>query len=58
MKNQMFFDGMRQYKVSNQPYAVEQEVFVCEDKFTLTHRFSGLPSWLKVSTVPRFPERA
>ena len=51
MKNQMFFDGMRQYKVSNQPYAVEQEVYVCEDKFTLTHRLSGLPSWLKVNSL-------
>ena len=51
MKNQMFFDGMRQYKVSNQPFAVEQEVFVGEDKFTLTRRFSGLPSWLKVNSL-------
>jgi outer membrane receptor protein involved in Fe transport len=51
MKNQMFFDGMRQYKVSNQPYAVAQDVYVCEDKFTLTRRLSGLPHWLKVNSL-------
>jgi outer membrane receptor protein involved in Fe transport len=57
MKNQMFFDGMRQYKVSNQPYAVDQEVYVCEDKFTLTRRLSGLPSWLKINSLASFNVR-
>ena len=51
MKNQMFFDGMRQYVVSNQPYADVQDVYVCEDKFTLTRRLSGLPSWIKVNSL-------
>jgi iron complex outermembrane receptor protein len=51
MKNQMFFDGMRQYKVSNQPYAVDQSVLVCEDKFTVTRRLPGLPDWLKVNSL-------
>jgi iron complex outermembrane recepter protein len=51
MKNQMFFDGMQQYKVSNQPFAVDQTVYVWEDKFTLTRRLTGLPSWLQVNSL-------
>ena len=51
MKNQLFFDGMRQFKISNQPYAVDQHVYVVEDKFTLTRRLSDLPSWVSVNSL-------
>jgi iron complex outermembrane receptor protein len=51
LKNQLFFDGMQQFKVSNQPFAVDQQVFVLEDKLTLTRRLTRLPSWLHVNTL-------
>jgi outer membrane receptor protein involved in Fe transport len=51
MKNQMFFDGMWQFKTSNQPYAVDQQVYVVEDKFTLTRRLTGLPPWVKINSL-------
>ena len=51
MKNQLFYDSIHQYKISNQPLWLTQNVFVIEDKFTLTKRFSNLPSWLKVNSL-------
>jgi outer membrane receptor protein involved in Fe transport len=51
LKNQLFFDGMKQFKVSNQPYASDQEVYVAEDKFTLTRRLSELPSWIRINSL-------
>jgi outer membrane receptor protein involved in Fe transport len=51
MKNQLFFDSIDQYKISNQPIYLQQKVWVLEDKFTLTKRLHDLPSWLKVNTL-------
>lgn len=51
LKNQLFFDRMDQYKNSNQPYVQRQEVYVVEDKFTLTRRLQSLPAWLRVNTL-------
>jgi outer membrane receptor protein involved in Fe transport len=51
MKNQLFFDSIDQYKISNQPIYLTQKVTVVEDKFTLTKRLSTLPSWMKMNTL-------
>src|SRR5687767_2276940 len=51
MKNQLFFDSIHQYKISNQPLWLTQNVWVVEDKFTLTKRVTSLPSWMKVNTL-------
>jgi iron complex outermembrane receptor protein len=51
MKNQLFFDSIDQYKISNQPIYLQQKVWVLEDKFTVTKRLHDLPSWLKVNTL-------
>jgi outer membrane receptor protein involved in Fe transport len=51
MKNQLFFDSIHQYKISNQPLWLTQNVWVVEDKFTLTKRFTSLPSWLKINNL-------
>ena len=51
VKNQVFFDGMHQYKISNQPYASIQDVFVVEDKVTVTHQLVQLPRWLQVNVL-------
>ncbi len=49
LKNQLFYDGMSQYKSSNQPFSQVQDVYVLEDKLTLTNRMESLPSWLRVN---------
>ncbi|MEJ1963200.1 MAG: TonB-dependent receptor [Gammaproteobacteria bacterium] len=51
MKNQLFYDSIHQYKISNQPLWLQQNVWVAEDKFTITKRFSSLPSWLKINNL-------
>jgi iron complex outermembrane recepter protein len=38
LRNQLFFDGMDQYKSSNQPYSQAQRVFVVEDKLIVGRR--------------------
>jgi outer membrane receptor protein involved in Fe transport len=38
LRNQFFFDGMDQYKSSEQPYSQLQRVFVIEDKLTAGRR--------------------
>ena len=40
-RNQLFFDSMDQYKVSDQPFAQQQDVYVMEDKLTLTRRLAA-----------------
>lgn len=50
-KNQLFFDSQDQYKVSNTPSGGKQDVYVIEDKFTLTKRFAGLPDWVAVQSL-------
>lgn len=49
IKNQLFFDSMNQYKSSNQPFSQVQDVYVIEDKLTLTRRVEALPSWLQIN---------
>jgi iron complex outermembrane receptor protein len=51
IKNQLFFDRMDQFKHSNQPYAQLQDVFVIEDKLTITRRLHRVPPWLRVNTL-------
>jgi outer membrane receptor protein involved in Fe transport len=51
LKNQLFYDSIDQYKISNQPLWLTQNVFVVEDKFTLTKRLTRLPSWLKINSL-------
>ena len=51
VKNQLFFDSMHQYKLSNQPLNLLQDVTVLEDKATATLRIRGLPSWLHVNSL-------
>ncbi|HLP25751.1 MAG TPA: TonB-dependent receptor plug domain-containing protein, partial [Acidobacteriota bacterium] len=50
-KNQMFFDSQDQMKVSGTPSGGKQDVYVFEDKFTVTKRFTHLPSWLSVNSL-------
>ena len=51
IKNQLFFDRMDQFKHSNQPYAQRQDVYVIENKLTVTRRLNELPPWLRVNTL-------
>jgi len=51
IRNQLFFDRMDQHKNSNQPFSQQQEVYVVEDKLTVTRRLEGLPSWLRVNSL-------
>lgn len=51
MKNQMFFDTMDQYKISNQPFSPKNDVMLVEEKFTLTKRFTRLPDWVRVNSL-------
>lgn len=53
MKNQLFFDGMDQHKIGEQPYAEFQEIFAVEEKFTATRRVPGewLPSWARINAL-------
>jgi hypothetical protein len=51
VRNQLFYDSMDQFKVSNQPLGQKQWVYVWEDKLTVTKRFSRLPSWLRLESL-------
>lgn len=51
IKNQLFFDGMNQYKISEQPFGTDQEPRVIEDKLVLTRRLQALPSWLRINSL-------
>ena len=51
MKNQLFFDRMDQWKNSHQPFVQEQDVYVIEDKFTVTRRLGSLPSWVRINAL-------
>lgn len=51
LKNQLFFDGMDQYKTSNQPFSTTQTVYVWEDKVSLSKRFHRVPSWLRAQVL-------
>jgi iron complex outermembrane receptor protein len=51
MKNQIFFDSIDQYKISNQPLYLAQDVKVMENKFTLTRRFNNVPAWMRLNAL-------
>ena len=51
VRNQLFYDSMDQYKVSNQPVSQKQWIYVWEDKLTVTKRLSTLPSWLRLESL-------
>lgn len=51
MKNQVFFDSMDQYKISNQPFSPKNDVLLWENKFTVVRRFRQLPGWLAVNSL-------
>lgn len=48
IKNQLFFDAMDQYKISEQPFSQLQDVSVLEDKLTLARRLATSLSGLTV----------
>jgi outer membrane receptor protein involved in Fe transport len=53
MKNQIFFDGMDQHKIGEQPFAEYQEIYGVEEKFTVTRRIpeTWIPSWLRINSL-------
>ena len=51
VRNQLFYDSMDQYKVSNQPVSQKQWIYVWEDKLTVSRRAARLPSWLRLETL-------
>ena len=53
MKNQLFFDGMDQHKIGEQPFAEFQKIYGIEEKFTITRRIpqEWLPSWLGINSL-------
>jgi iron complex outermembrane recepter protein len=51
IKNQLFVDSMDQYKISEQPFSQVQDVFVFEDKLTLTRRLKSAPSGVDVNSL-------
>jgi outer membrane receptor protein involved in Fe transport len=51
VRNQLFYDSMDQYKVSNQPVSQQQWIYVWEDKLTVTKRAARLPAWLRLETL-------
>lgn len=51
IKNQIFFDSQDQYKVSATPSGGKQDVYVLEDKATVTRRFRGLPDWIQINAL-------
>ena len=53
MKNQLFYDSMDQFKLSEQPGGGKQDVHVMENKFTVTRRLTDLPEWLDVNMLAR-----
>jgi outer membrane receptor protein involved in Fe transport len=51
IKNQLFFDAMDQYKISEQPFSQVQNVSVIEDKLTLARRLAAEPNGFGVDTL-------
>jgi outer membrane receptor protein involved in Fe transport len=51
VKNQVFYDSMDQYKISNQPFSPKNDVFVIEDKLTAVKRLGRLPEWLEINSL-------
>lgn len=51
IKNQLFFDSMDQFKVSQQPSGGKQDVYAIEDKVTVTRRVTKLPQWMRMNAL-------
>jgi outer membrane receptor protein involved in Fe transport len=51
IKNQLFFDSMEQYKLSEQPFSQIQDVYVLEDKLTLTRRLTETAGRVDVNAL-------
>lgn len=51
IKNQMFFDSMDQYKISNQPFSPKNDVALWENKLTIVKRLNNLPDWLEINSL-------
>lgn len=51
VKNQLFFDAMQQHKLSELPFSQRQDVYVVEDKLTVTRVFDRLPGWIDVQAL-------
>lgn len=51
VKNQVFYDSMDQYKLSEQPGGGKQDVEVFENKLTITRRLTNLPSWFEINSL-------
>jgi iron complex outermembrane receptor protein len=51
IKNQLFVDSMDQYKISEQPFSQQQDVYVVEDKFTFSRRLELAPSGVDVNSL-------
>ncbi len=51
VKNQVFFDSMDQYKISNQPFSPKNDVLLWEDKLTAVKRLRPSEDWLSVNSL-------
>lgn len=51
IKNQLFFDSMDQYKLSEQPGGGKQDVWVWEDKLTMARHLPDATSWLALNLL-------
>lgn len=51
IRNQLFFDGMRHYKKSYQPFAQSQDAWVAEERLTVTRRLGGMPQWMRARVL-------
>jgi iron complex outermembrane recepter protein len=51
IKNQLFLDGMEQYKLSEQPFSQQQDVYAVEDKLTLSRRLARAPAGVDATAL-------
>jgi len=51
VKNQVFFDSMDQYKISNQPFSPKNDVLLWENKLTAVKKVTNLPDWIAVNSL-------
>jgi outer membrane receptor protein involved in Fe transport len=53
VKNQVFYDGMDQHKIGDQPFAEFQNIYAIEDKITVTRRIPAdkLPGWVAINML-------
>ena len=51
VKNQVFFDSMDQYKISNQPFSPKNDVLLWENKLTAVKRLRPSEDWFSVNSL-------